>query len=1289
MPEVIKRRDIAEEDVYKDVRESAEATIKVTKKLNAELIENARIIEKDVNKAVTSSAKGIRNFIKLTEKASKAKKEAIRLDKQEANAIKQKNTAEIELEKIKQAKLKTEAQEIRNAALLQSQKDKQAKAQQRAAKAASDEGNAYKRLVKRTREQKNESKRLAAQMITLAESGRRNSKEYKKLALQYRQVTAEAQKGDKVLKKIDATVGDNFRNVGNYSTALGGLKAGLMRMAGALGAFRALRGIGDIVANFDQAQGDLLAISGKSEDQLKALTAQAKELGATTQFSATQITQMQIELAKLGFSTRAIEQSTGSISNFAAATGADIPAAAALAGSALRGFGLDASEMERVVSTLGVATTKSALDFEKLNAGLSTVAPVANAFGFSIEDTTALLGGLANAGFDASSSATATRNILLNLADANGNLAKQLGRPINNLDDLTAGLAELQAKGIDLGEALELTDKRSVAAFETFLKGGESLTELRDGISNANTELEEMAAKRLDTISGQFTLLSSAWEGFILKLNEGSGAGETIKGILTTLANNLDTILTVAGSLVKLFLIYKTRLIAMGVAQKLFNNGAGKMSFNLKTLSKNFKKSTSSGKGFGAALKGIGWAAAIALASALVTELFNFVSGANQAAEAAARLDRQLQKGGDGASKRSATRQEELALQLAEMQRVNDEAMAAAKTQKERDKLQAEFLKKQKGAIKNTKDQIKQDIRLVNERKAATKAQLAEQKAQLKQFFASRGIVIDSIEDLQNLTEGQIAALGVAALGDEYNNLIDSIDQSKANLAGQNERLKIYHTELDETTESLKDATSETNVHTNAVGKGAAAEKARNTEFKKSLDLMRELNTETQEQIILQQRLNEITQEREIKNVQELIDAELELQRARAGEEGGFDFSKFQKLAAEKLSLEIDAIETRRDFEILTAKQANADRFADMRTTLAVERAELLAQDKLTDAERLKIEANYQKELDKIRTLEVDAAITMEDQIKVINAEAKEEILDLEKQTADEIVEINKELVSDAEAFAIERQENDKNSLDKTVDHEKEAAQRRRQIAQALADFLTKKADERIAQIDKEIAAAEKQQDFLRELAANGNIEAEQSLAENQRIIDEANRKKAQEEKRKQRIQLANAAYQSYTANVEAGSETPLADTIADISLLQAFINSLPAFESGTENTGANGQGLDGRGGFLSMLHPYERVMDADNNSKVPAGMSNDQLAQIAQDYDTGKLMKQGEGAAQIGGAWQSAAIIDRLQSVENAIKNQPDITLEIEKVSKFVAYLNTKRRSGNYTIINRNRVDS
>ena len=77
-----------------------------------------------------------------------------------------------------------------------------------------------------------------------------------------------------------------------------------------------------------------------------------------------------------------------------------------------------------------------------------------------------------------------------------------------------------------------MTDKRSVAAFSTFIEGADTLGTLKESITGVNDELEDMAEKRLDTISGQFTLLKSAWEGFILSVNEGSGAGETIKSFL-------------------------------------------------------------------------------------------------------------------------------------------------------------------------------------------------------------------------------------------------------------------------------------------------------------------------------------------------------------------------------------------------------------------------------------------------------------------------------------------------------------------------------------------------------------------------------------------------------------------------------------------------------------------------------------------------------------------------------------------------------------------------------------
>ena len=289
---------------------------------------------------------------------------------------------------------------------------------------------------------------------------------------------------------------------------------GMVIMTQVIGAFKQLT---NIIQDFERANSKLASVLGTTIDGVSRLTDQAKYLGRTTTATASQVTGLQTELAKLGFTQDVIEKLTPSVLKFAKAVDTDLSSAAAFAGAAMRMFNKDADQAEAVMASFAVATTKSALDFHKLEASLSTVGPVANAFGFSLEETTALLGQLSNAGFDASSAATATRNILLNLADANGDLAKALGGPVTNLDELVNGLNKLNAEGVDLAKALELTDKRSVAAFSTFLNGSDSILALRDSITDCTDDFQQMAATMADNAAGSFAGFQSAVEGLILK----------------------------------------------------------------------------------------------------------------------------------------------------------------------------------------------------------------------------------------------------------------------------------------------------------------------------------------------------------------------------------------------------------------------------------------------------------------------------------------------------------------------------------------------------------------------------------------------------------------------------------------------------------------------------------------------------------------------------------------------------------------------------------------------------
>ena len=293
------------------------------------------------------------------------------------------------------------------------------------------------------------------------------------------------------------------------------------------------------IVDFEAANSKLAAILGTTSNNIKDLTLDAQRLGSATKYTASEATNLQIELAKLGFSRKEILQSTEGILKFAQATGSDLPEAAALAGAALRMFGAETSETERYVSAMAVATTKSALSFSYLQTAMPIVGPVAKAFNFQIEDTLALLGKLADAGFDASMSATATRNILLNLADGSGELAKALGGPVNTLPELVAGLKKLKAQGVDLNTTLELTDKRSVAAFNAFLTAADKIVPLREQITGVTSELNDMASTMGDNVQGAIAGLSSVWEAFMLSFMNSTGPAKSFLDFLAKGIRNI------------------------------------------------------------------------------------------------------------------------------------------------------------------------------------------------------------------------------------------------------------------------------------------------------------------------------------------------------------------------------------------------------------------------------------------------------------------------------------------------------------------------------------------------------------------------------------------------------------------------------------------------------------------------------------------------------------------------------------------------------------------------------
>ena len=354
-------------------------------------------------------------------------------------------------------------------------------------------------------------------------------------------------KCDAELKKINAET-KRFSGESSGGSVISGIKGMAAKVtawtAAITGTYKAVSGVISINMDFEQQMANLASILGKAKNEIKELEQDALKLGEATMFTASEVAGLQINLAKLGFNQTEILNSTRAILDFAAATGAALPEAAAVAGAALRAFNLDSTEMDRVVSAMAVSTTISALDFEKLRTSVAITFPVAKAFGFTIEDTITLLGKLSDAGFDASMAATATRNILLNLANPAGKLAKTLGQPVRNIEELAEAFGKLKERNINLAESFALTDKRSVGAFNQFVRVSDQLVDLKNEITDAREALKKMVDTRMETLQGSVTKLNSAWQGLMLTFRNSTGMMKSIVDWLTDVTKGVTRLMS-------------------------------------------------------------------------------------------------------------------------------------------------------------------------------------------------------------------------------------------------------------------------------------------------------------------------------------------------------------------------------------------------------------------------------------------------------------------------------------------------------------------------------------------------------------------------------------------------------------------------------------------------------------------------------------------------------------------------------------------------------------------------
>lgn len=326
------------------------------------------------------------------------------------------------------------------------------------------------------------------------------------------------------------------RDFAQTQKIMNGFKSSVLSFAGPLTAALSLSALGanavSTITNFEQAVADLGSIAGKSRDQMAKLTESAIKIGSISSFTATQVVQLQTELAKLGFNETEILSSTKAIGDFSVAVGTDAASAAALGGAALRSFGIDASKADSVMNTLAIATTKSALDFSKLQTALPYVGTAANQMGISLEKTTAILGLLSDRGVRAETAGTSLRDILLDSAKSGLTFEESLARVANSQDKLKT--------------ATDIFGKTSAGAAVIIAENSTQLNRLQASITNVDGALKTMTDQRLDTAKGKLELMTSAWEGFILSVDKGDGVfSRFAKSALSTMTDLIDDLQTI------------------------------------------------------------------------------------------------------------------------------------------------------------------------------------------------------------------------------------------------------------------------------------------------------------------------------------------------------------------------------------------------------------------------------------------------------------------------------------------------------------------------------------------------------------------------------------------------------------------------------------------------------------------------------------------------------------------------------------------------------------------------
>lgn len=395
------------------------------------------------------------------------------------------------------------------------------------------------------------------------------------------ELTAKIQELTEEQKKAAEGAGE-FGNAGLQTIeAVGGAIA-------AAGIAEAMKGIADayrecvqVAGDFEQAMSAVEAIADSNTSEMAALTAEAKELGATTKFTAQQSANAMEYMAMAGWDAQEMLGGMNGVINLAAAAGEDLAQVSDIVTDNLSAFGLRASDTAHFADVLAAAAANSNTNISIMGETFKSSSSVAGALGYSIEDVAVMVGLMANNSVKGSRAGTALRNIFNGLLGGVTLTAKAFGEldySAVNSDGSMKGLMEtvedLRGYFGQMTEAERVNNAMTIAGMRGYNgllailnATNEDFQSLYASINNCNGAAERMAKVKLDNLNGDITLMNSAMEALQSTIGEQFNPElRALTQLKTELLNGLNDFIIESPSLTKGLMAGAGAAMALGTA---------------------------------------------------------------------------------------------------------------------------------------------------------------------------------------------------------------------------------------------------------------------------------------------------------------------------------------------------------------------------------------------------------------------------------------------------------------------------------------------------------------------------------------------------------------------------------------------------------------------------------------------------------------------------------------------------------------------------------------------------